>query len=448
MLAVTLVATPAPAAPMTLQQAVAFALGHSAVVLQAKAAEAAAAATLAKMRADNLPLVTAALQSEADKQSASNAGTFSQFGLQPSTTFTQNTAQLQGTHNLFNLVDIEGARRAKHAYDAAAANARLAREQTTLDVETSYYAMVQDQQLVTIAQGDVDYNLTLLQIADANFRGGRVAGIDRLKAQVQSLSSQERLASARADAEDARQNLAHLIGASIDQRFVVPPSIALPPPPTDLDVARLTQLALVQRPDVNAAQATYDGSVVANRLVDAPNRPNVLVRGAWGNQTSPYTEAQTYDNCIAQKARGNPAFANVACGGPQTHFFTIGVTASFTLPVEDYGTTHTAHTSARAAIDRDRQALFDAQQQARLDVDQAVRRFNVQRQNLALAAQSADVARQTAQIAQAQYRVGVIGQSDVTAAQQTYLQAAKDLLAAQIGYVLAVEKIKLATGAL
>jgi len=65
-----------------------------------------------------------------------------------------------------------------------------------------------------------------------------------------------------------------------------------------------------------------------------------------------------------------------------------------------------------------------------------------------LASQNADVAKQAAQIAQLQYKVGLGSQLDVTSAEQTYLQAAKQLLAAQIGYVLAADKLKLATGTL
>jgi outer membrane protein TolC len=69
-------------------------------------------------------------------------------------------------------------------------------------------------------------------------------------------------------------------------------------------------------------------------------------------------------------------------------------------------------------------------------------------QNLALAVQNASVAKQTAQIAQLQYKVGLGSQLDVTSAEQTYLQAAKQLLAAQVGFVLSADKLKLATGTL
>ena len=77
-----------------------------------------------------------------------------------------------------------------------------------------------------------------------------------------------------------------------------------------------------------------------------------------------------------------------------------------------------------------------------------MRRLAVDRQNLTLATDNDKLAKRSADVSQVQYRTGVISQIDVTAAEQTYLQTAKDLLDAQVGYVLSVEKLKLAIGAL
>src|SRR5471032_282473 len=89
--------------PMTLDQAVAFAMSHSATVLAAKVSFAAAGATVAANRAAGLPNVNAQAQSELNRQSASNAGQFAQFGLSPSPNFSQNTTQLQAGQNIFDL---------------------------------------------------------------------------------------------------------------------------------------------------------------------------------------------------------------------------------------------------------------------------------------------------------------------------------------------------------
>ncbi|HLW37595.1 MAG TPA: TolC family protein [Candidatus Eremiobacteraceae bacterium] len=441
------VASPAQAGAMTLDQAVDFAMRHNTAVLQARAQAMAAGSTLAHNRSLELPDVSANAQSVMQRQS-NNSGSFAQFGLSPSANFSQNTAQLQGSQNVLNLTTSLEAKQAKRSYDAALENLRLTQQQTKLAVENAYYTLVQDADLVTLAQYDQTYQRTLRDIAVANYKAGKVAGIDTLKAQVQLTSSEQRLASAQADADDARENLAQTVGADPGQQFALATALPSPTVPS-LDVGSLQSIALVQRPEVAIAQANLDNARAANSLVDAPNTPTVQLAGGWGNQFSPTANAQAianFNNCIANLGIAvNPA----ACPGPgASHFFSIGLTSVWTLPLLDWGSRHAAHKSASAAISSTQALLDAAQRQARIDVEQAVRRLKVERENLALATANADVAQQVAQTSTVQYKVGLISQIEVTSSEQTYLQAAKDLLVAQIGYALAVEKLKLATGTL
>ncbi len=429
-------ASPAAAAQMTLPQAVAYALTHNEQVLTAKAQWVSAQATLTRDRSAGLPNVQGVAQSTMDRQS--NSGSFAQFGLRPQPNFSQNTAELVGSQPIFDMTTSLSANQARHNADAAAANLRLVKEQTTLAVETSYYTYVEDAQLVDLASADYAYQQTLYAVADANYRSGRVAGIDRLQAQVQRTSSEENLASATADAEDARQNLAQAIGADPSQQFVLPSAVPVPPMPA-LDQNALDAVALRKRPDVTIARDELSIAVLANGLIDAPNRPIVTLQGGVGNQVTP-----------TQFALNNLP-APFGCGSPyctSTHFYTVQLSSQLSLPLLDWGTLHSAHNGARASIDAQTATFLTAERQALIDVDQAIRRLKVDDQNLALATQNADVAKRAAQIAQVQYKAGLGSQLDVTSAEQTYLQAAKQLLAAQVGYVLESDRLKLATGTL
>lgn len=432
---------------MTIAQAIAFALQHNTGVLQARAQAYAAGATLAHNRSLELPNVTGNAQSILQRQS-NNSGSFAQFNLSPSANFSQNTVAVQGSQNVVNLTTSLQARQAKRAYDAALENFRLTQEQTKLAVENAYYTLVQDAELVNLAQYDLNYQSSLRAIAEANYRAGKVAGIDKLKAQVQQTSSEQSLASAQADAEDARQNLAQTVGAEPSQQFAL--DAAVPEPVVNsLDVTSLQTIALVQRPEVAIAQANLDSARAADALVDAPNTPAVALTGGWGNQFSPTQNAQAianFDQCIANLGLAvNPS----VCPAPgASHFYSIGLTSVWTLPLLDWGARHAAHKSAVVAVNSQQALLDAARRQARIDVDQAVRRLRVERQNLKLALANADVAQQVAQTSQVQYKVGLISQIEVTASEQTYLQAAKDLLVAKIGYVMAAEKLKLAIGML
>lgn len=424
--------------PMTLSQAIDFALNHNGQVLAARAQWVEAGATLARDRSAQLPNVQGVAQSQMSRSSTNYSGAYAQIGLPVQPSVSQNTSEIAGAQSIFNLQNQLTANQARHSYDQATQNYRLTKEQTTIGVETAYYGYVQNVDLVTLAQADLAYQQTLYDIADANYKSGRVAGIDRLKAQVQRTSSEESLASATADAEDSRENLAQTIGAEVDQQFVVPATVA-GPPIASVDQKALVAIALVHRPEVAIARDALSNAVLANGLVDAPNRPTVALQGGWGNQVAPTRFA------------ANELTPPFGCGDPYcgpTHFYTIALNSQLLLPLIDWGTLHSAHNAAHATIDQQTAALQSAQRQAVIDVDQAVRRLKVDNQNLTLATQNADVAKQAAQIAQLQYKVGLGSQLDVTSAEQTYLQAAKQLLAAQISYVLAADKLKLATGTL
>jgi outer membrane protein TolC len=434
----------APAsAPMTLDQAVAFAMSHNATVLAAKVSFAAAGAQVAANRAAILPNVSGQGQSLLNRQSANNSGQFAQFGLSPSPNFSQTTTQVQAAQNVFDLSTTLSERNAQRAYDAARHDLRLAQEQAKLDVETAFYGLSESAQLVALAHSDTSYQQSLVTIAQVNFTTGKVAGIDVLKARIGLTTSQEHGASAEADAADARENLAQLIGAPMTQQFVLPDVIPAPNPPAG-DQATLEVQALRDRPDVLAAFDSYSQAVVARSLVDAPDRPIINLTGAWGNQVSPTNNAIVLAQC---NNPGRP-LGEQPCGLGPSHFYNISLTSTWTLPLLDWGTKHAARASAGVAVDEKLTAYGAAKQQALIDVDQAVRRLAVDRQNLTLATDNDKLAKRSADVSQVQYRTGVISQIDVTAAEQTYLQTAKDLLDAQVGYVLSVEKLKLAIGAL
>ena len=439
-----IVATPSPAAPaaqpMSLDQAISFAMSHNATVLAARSAYAAAGAQLAANRAAGLLNVNGQAQSVLNRQSSSNAGAFAQFGLSPSPNFSQNTAQLTASQNVFDLTTSLQAKEAQRAYDAADRDLRRAKSQATLDVMTAFYGLAEDAQLVTLSLADLKYQQALVQIAQVNYQTGKVAGIDVLKARIQSTTSEEHSSSSEADLEDARQNLAQLIGAPADQTFVLPDSIPAPAPPAG-DKASLTALALRDRPDVLAASDALDEALVLRSLVDASDRPIVNLTGGWGNQVSPTSNAATLAAC------NNPSHPlGVPCALGSSHFYSVSLTSTWTLPVLDWGAKHAARQSASVAADEKRAAYESAQRQAAIDVDQAFRRLGVNKQNLDLATANDQLAKRSADVSQVQYRTGLISQIDVQSAEQTYLQAARDLLDAQVGYVLSVAKLKLAVG--
>ena len=76
----------------------------------------------------------------------------------------------------------------------------------------------------------------------------------------------------------------------------------------------------------------------------------------------------------------------------------------------------------------------------------SVRNGELTQQQLALAVQSAQLATESARIAQLQYRSGVISFTDADQTEQTAVQSANDLVSARVSYVVAVIKLRMALG--
>ena len=116
-------------APMTVDQAIAFALAHNASVLAARSSFAAAGAQLAANRSAGLLTINGQAQSVMNRQSANNAGSFAQFGLSPSPNFSQNTTELQAGQSVFDLSTTLRAKDSRRLYDAAPHGRRRALRQ-------------------------------------------------------------------------------------------------------------------------------------------------------------------------------------------------------------------------------------------------------------------------------------------------------------------------------
>ena len=93
---------------------------------------------------------------------------------------------MQSSTNLVNVTNTLEARQAKRSYDSALQSLRLTQEQTKLSVENSYYTLVQDADLVALADSfDIRRPVDLLQrVAGAVARWpefARRAGVPQAK---------------------------------------------------------------------------------------------------------------------------------------------------------------------------------------------------------------------------------------------------------------------------
>ncbi|MGC2129790.1 MAG: TolC family protein [Candidatus Aquilonibacter sp.] len=421
----------ASAAPMTLNDAISYALDHSPTVAQQYAAARAAEHVLAQQRANAFPTVNGELQNSLGK-SANYGGAYAAIGIPVQDVFSQNTAQI-GTNYTLDTGGLSFLLLASARASAAQAEETLVsmENQVATSVTNAFYGVVQKQAIVAVDASDLQYQNVLVSAAKAKEHAGMAAGVDVLRAQVNQTKSASTLVGAHADVEDAREDLAQSIGASIDQTFVFPKVIAEPKLPSQ-SVSTLEDIALNARPDVLAAQSGVAAAEFTRKGWGRELFPTVQIGAALGNQLSTIQYNQ-FGQPVAHES-GTPGF------------WTVQATSTLSLPLVDYGQRRTERINDDAQLVSAQRTLDQARTQVQIDVRQTYRAAQTALAQLDLALDESRLGLESARIAQLQYAHGLIALSDVIQAQQESVTAQSDLVAARVSYINAIVKLRVSLG--
>ncbi|GAC1299266.1 MAG: hypothetical protein NVSMB19_03010 [Vulcanimicrobiaceae bacterium] len=447
-----------PAESLDGRGSVAYALGHTPALLAQRATISALDRSFTRARANQFPAMNGELQNQLSR-SKNQSGSFAQFGISPTSNFSQNTAQLATTYALFNGTQALAAGQAKRQLQNAIFELARQEEQTTIAVSNAFYALAAQHGSVTLDEADLRYQQALLDSARASERVGRVAGVDVLRAEVNVARSTSTLVQARTDEANARESLAVQIGAPVDSAFRVPDTLPEPALPTTAP-AVLGTMAKTYRPEIAAARAALDASKYADAQVDSDLRPTIQANASFGSQVSPTAFVQQQQQIDASNAQALASFQAQKIFFPELPiappvlippvdrhkpgFWQFNIVSTFTVPLYDYGQRAAAHHAARAQIDSSLAALFNAYDIVQADVDAANRNVGAASQRLGLAKLSARAARESARIAQLQYKAGLISFTDATQTEQVALSTENDLLAARVNYVTALIRLRVA----
>jgi outer membrane protein len=427
----------APAAPMTLQDAISFALNHNPTVAQQFAAAQSAEHAVAIARGTAYPTVNGSLQNFTQKN-ANYEGAYAVIGQQQVSVLSQNTAQVGANWTIdaggFSLLQLASARAS-----AAQANDTLTNTENQIasTVTNAYYSVVQKEALVQVDASDLRYQGVLVDAAKAKEHAGVAAGVDVLRAQVQQAKSASTLVGARADVDDSREDLAQTIGASLDQQFVFPKAIAQPKLPAQ-PVDALEDIALNARPDVIAAREGVSAAQYTRKSWDRELFPQVALNGSFGNQFSPTSAGQI----IGYNPDGTPI--TIPRGAPG--FWQVNATSTFTLPFVDWGQRRTERRNDDAQLTSAERALDAARTQVQIDIRQNYRGAKTALSQLSYAQEESQLGAESARVAQLQYQRGLIALSDVILAQQQSVTAQSDFVSARVSYVEAVVKLRVSLG--
>jgi outer membrane protein TolC len=301
---------------------------------------------------------------------------------------------------------------------AAVASAKWIAATTRLQVVQAYYgARLALEAVLTLETAEATA-AAHVQLAAARFAQGMVTRSDLLLAQVRAGDITAQLIAARAQQGNARRELAFVLGAPSDTAFGLPDS--LPSAERIRDVVQLlAQVPSEERADVAAAKAQAEaaGRDAGRATARLLPRLNAFGRYDWNDPTAPF------------HGQGS---------------WTVGLIASWT-PFSGFGEIGDVR-GARARASAARAQTEATEAQAALEVSACESDVTVALARLAIADQALAQGIEAHRLVTRQYAGGLVGITDLLAAQATETEVRLGLARARVALITALTARQLARG--
>jgi outer membrane protein len=286
-----------------------------------------------------------------------------------------------------------------------------------LDVDRAYFGALRAQAVQRVAQATVDARQLAFDQVNALAQGNLRSGLDVSFARVNLSSAQLLLVQAQNDTQRAFAALAAALGL----QTLATPSLSEEPLPAapPSDSAPLVGEALRQRPELVALRFSAEAAM---RLADAEGdllRPSLVAVGAAG--LTPYHQT-----------------------GINDHYAAVGVNVN--VPITNGNLFSARHAEALLRARAQQQRVRDLENQIGRDVQIAWLNARTAFDRLDLTQQLLDQARQTQDLAQQRYTLGLGSIVELNQAQLNQTQAELDAASARYDYQVQVAALAYATG--
>lgn len=305
------------------------------------------------------------------------------------------TFALQGSQPLFSGQTIPGIRMAYAGSDAARAGVEAAKEQVLFGVANAYYGVATAERYARLTEQSLQNLRDHLKTAEARFSVGQIPRMGVLQAQIEVTKAEAAATRARNDYQNARRALGNLIGA--DTAPELPSAEALTAATfTQTFPADPTAEAMANRGDLKSSEAqlraarhnrTFQLMAFSPVLMLNGNLQHVDNPGSFGEENS-WTVMLMLNVPLIQ---GGARYFNVRDGFSKT---------------------------------RQAESNFDAKRaEVRLDVETALSKLDVTRQNVAVAAKTRELAAENYTITKVSFENGLATSLDMIDANQALLGA-------------------------
>jgi outer membrane protein TolC len=414
------VATPAPGAAqqleVTLPEAIRRALEVQPAVVQAQGAQRTAGAGERSAFGAFLPTLTASGSSNDQSPNRFNTSTGQLVVAQTPTSY---TGGLTLSLDLFDGVRRFASRNAAAAtQDAADAGFANQRYQVTFTTEQLFFTALANEELVRVAQSQLQRTKEELQISVNKFLAGAATRSDTLTSTVDLGNAQLALLQAQANLATAQANLGRQIGVTQPARAV--PDSALPPLP---DTTALRREASDSSPQVRQAEAQRRAARSQVTVTQGEYWPTLSASYSNGytGLSAPWTSTSGYSNNWALRFSLSWTLFNGFTREADQ------VTAAVQRDVADAQAADTRRL-ASAQLTQDLAALFTAHAQMRITAANVV------------------AAAEALRVQQERYRLGAATLLDLLTAEANMAQAEVSQVQARYNYLTARAQVEALVG--
>jgi len=155
-------------------------------------------------------------------------------------------------------------------------------QQVLENVTNSYYQVLADRVLITVARESLKSAETSLKMAEARHRAGQATISDVYQSRAAHAKAKADLDSARLTLRQAQGALASAVGLPIDSAIQLPNLETAVPPSLGKHVQTLMQQALQKNPNLQSAQADVDQSRANLDAADRAGRPTIRLSAQQG----------------------------------------------------------------------------------------------------------------------------------------------------------------------
>jgi outer membrane protein TolC len=319
--------------------------------------------------------------------------------------------------------ELVNSRRARESQERAL---ELGRQRLAVQVATAFYQIVQQRQLLAVAEQSLKRSEGLRRASEARLEVGLVSKLDVFRAQLQASQAEESMVRTEAALEDALERFRVLLGLSPADP-TEPEAVTLPEPQGDVlePVQTLVARALAHRLELEetrelAGDARRAASLARQSLLPQLDLNLGLTRAGFGAT-------------LADSFRG------------ADRGFTFFVTTSYPLA-------RAAAVAAKATAELEVAARDRALAQRRLEIESevrgAAREMERIRKSVDLQGKAVEVAEQQLRLATLRYERGLASNFDVVDAEGNVILARTALVGLRTSYQIARIELLRATGSL